>query len=220
MRCVLSNTACGKIKILWPLLNVDWIQSNVNTKSNMYTSCLWLNKRCVCIIMCCAYAVVKMSNQKFLWILLKVQWIKSNLTYYKQSFTSVNFSDHNWSHFTCLNWKSLQTTNSYLYAKRTASMNWSHSSCFPSSILVKALTKVWLNLSSNPFVWGWYAADIRWSTPVRSNRCRVTSLTNSLPWSDWIIRGLPCLVMTWKRNFATKWADLSGTAAASGHFVK
>ena len=84
---------------------------------------------------------------------------------------------------------------------------------FSLVIFVRALTKVRLNHSSRPLVWGWYAADVRYWTPDSSNRCLFTWLTNSLPSSDWIMTRLPCLVISLKRKLATDEADLSVIAS-------
>ena len=47
----------------------------------------------------------------------------------------------------------------------------------------REFTSVWLNLSSRPFAWGWYAVVSRWSIPNALVNSVFTLLRNSLPWS-------------------------------------
>ena len=110
------------------------------------------------------------------------------------------------------------------------------SACMRKVIIVVKLWSVWLNLSTKPFVCGWYAEEILFCVCQIKRAC--WACWQTLPWSDMTNFVQPCLhvqktVMVcwfsvmytyphiiWKRNLATHWALFSGRGAASGHFEK
>ena len=82
------------------------------------------------------------------------------------------------------------------YAKRTAG-RWSSQSVWVSlTTFSSVICRVWLNLSVNPLVCGWYAEDTLCSVPVRRNSSSFTWFTNSRPWSEMTISQHPNL--EWK----------------------
>jgi len=81
--------------------------------------------------------------------------------------------------------------------------------------------KVRLNLSTMPFVFGWYGEENLCLIKNRSHKIRMISLIKFRPWSERITLGVPCLhTISSNMNLASVLAPASGTALASGHRVK
>ena len=64
-------------------------------------------------------------------------------------------------------------------------------SLFSSFIARILFLKVWMNRSANPFVAGWYGADLKYLIPLRLINVANSSEENWLPLSDTICAGIP-----------------------------